>query len=221
MRSFEEYRAVFSGLYQSVKKSHAESTHPHRGHGLDHDAAVAQMGAIISQDNRTADKVWVAGMCHSADRVVGRDDKEFETLARQHLSCLPDGYFERSEVEEVLVATLKHGEKNKDDDSLTLQNLKDSDRLINLQLLVVIRCGQFYPEIPPIELEHIGRMNPNSTFKYPCNSLDDLRNCFDWVDWLRNPEAKRRGEKLAASLRRYIEEAEEPFYEMGLAGVVL
>lgn len=221
MRSFEEYRTLFAGTYNYVKKSHLESKHPHRGHGLDHDVAVAQMAAIIAPDERTAEKAWVAGICHSADRVVGRDDKEFEILVRQYLSCLPDGYFESSEAEEILVAALKHSERNKDDDSLTLQVLKDADRLVNLQLLIVIRCGQFYPEIPSIELEHIGRMNPQSTFKYPCNSLDDLRNCFDWVDWLRIPEAKKRGGKLATSLCNYIREAEEPFYEMGLAGVVL
>jgi hypothetical protein len=219
MRSFEEYRHLFADLYEAVKLGHLASARQHQGHGLDHDVAVAQMTARIAPDQRTADKAWAAALIHSTDRVV--EEGQLETILRQYLRHLPAAYFTAEELEEIFVAVMRHGEKNKDDDSLTLQVLKDADRLINLELLVTIRGAQFYPNIPAIELEHIGHKNPKSTYKGPCNSLDNMRTCLEWVEWIRLPKAKERVRKSAQRLEQFIEDCEAIYHELGLAGVKL
>lgn len=219
MREFKQYREQFADLYAAVKKNHQTSGHQHRGHGLDHDAAVAQMGALIAPDDEWAKEAWAAGIIHSTDRIYPNKD-EFDFAMRRYADILRKS-FKETEVGSIIVSVLVHSEKNNDGDSFLTKILKDADRLINMQPLIVTRGAQHTPEIPAIELEYLGRRNPASTFRNPCNCMDNLRHVIEWVSWLRLPKAKFLGQELADYLQDYINRAEKTYHELGLAGVEL
>lgn len=220
MRTFEEYRSLFPKLYDEVKKIHDGSTRPHRGHGFaDHNLPVALMAAIIAPDLRTADKAYVAGLLHSIDRWVEKE--EFAPTILRCLELLPKGYFTSQEMEEIFDAVQKHDKKNAEDDSLTLQVLKDADRLINLEPVHIIRSAQWYHEIPAIEIEHLGGLNPDSKWGKARNVIDDFRFCLEWIPWLRVPKAIVRGEVLRTELEAFIVSCERIYHELGLAGKML
>lgn len=222
MRTFEEYRNLFPDLYNEVKRIHGESARPHRGHGFaDHNLPVALMATRIAPDLRTADKAYVAGMLHSLDRWVEKGQMGFVTSIYRCLELLPTGYFTSQETEEILDAIVKHDRKNEDDDSLTLQVLKDADRLINLEPVHIIRAAQWYHEIPAIEIEHLGELNPASVWGKACNVIDNLRFTLEWISWLRIPKAKERGEELRTELEAFIVSCERIYHELGLAGKTL
>jgi hypothetical protein len=224
MRSFTECRDRFHGLYDAVAAAHRESPRAHRGHGLDHDVTVAMLAVRIATDERTAEKAFCAGLLHSMDRLVEKDNKaEEEGQARSCLARLPAGTFSDEELQEILVAVLRHGELNKPDQSLTQQVLMDADRLANMMPAVVIRAAQFRPGIPPLEFDFLdGTPNPLSSYGDPQSILDDLRiSISEYMRQLRVAEAKTLGTFYATQLTSFIASVETSNRELGLAGIQL
>jgi hypothetical protein len=224
MKSFETYRNQFSDFYAAVKEIHDKAERPHRGHGLDHDVTVAQMTQLLVEPGHFAEMAWCAAMLHSVDRTLLRDKRQFaraEHIIRVTLEKLPHKHFTPGEQFLIFEAAVRHGEKNQDDQSSLQQILMDADRLTNLQMLVIIRSGQFCADIPAVELEYIGMFNPKTQYDSPMNALDDLRHCLEWRDWFRVPKAKEMGNQLCDELARYIARCEETYHVLGLAGVKL
>jgi len=224
---FECYRSRFPTLYDAWELVHDASKRAHSGHGKDHDAAVAMMTQRIAPDERTAEMAWVAGLLHSIDHLVGKESYE-ETLDSLLTQVYMD--FDPPEIAEIRDAVLKHNGRNEPSDSLTLVTLRDADRLINIQPLVIIRSGQFHPSIAAIELEHIGknpggRLNPESTYHDPKSVRDALVSCLEWESdpnfCLRLPAAIEIGKRDFQYLREFLARCEEPFHNLGLAGVRL
>lgn len=210
----EHYQPRFSELYAFIKQLHATRAKGEQGHGLDHDVLVAEFARHICPDEALLDKVWVAGMLHSIDRMV--DESEVERITREALLLV--GQFTDAEREEVFQAVLRHSERNQDDQSRTQMVLMDADRLANLQVVIAIRAAQFRPNIPPLEIEYLDEPNPASTYRDPKSILDDMRHCLEWVGWLRTPKAKVLGEGLKKDIQGYIEKIKEPYELLGLAG---
>jgi len=104
-RKFEYYRNQFAPLYSAVRDAHVASAN--RGHGLDHDVAVAMMGTVLANDDMTAEMVFVAGLIHSADEMAGSDASA--TLDR-YLAHLPAGYFTPKQVTEIREGVERHRE---------------------------------------------------------------------------------------------------------------
>lgn len=213
MYTHNYFRERFSDLYNAVLTMHAQSPLQHRGHGFDHDITVAQMTQEIVSDDSLRDKVWVAGMVHSVDRVVKPAvvEETTRTLVAQTAHVLSE-----LDREEVIQAALRHSEKNQDDQSVTQIILMDADRLVNLQPLIIIRAAQHYPHIPAIVLDHIGDTHPESTHVNPQSVLDNLRSCLEWETWFRIPEAQRRATEACVYIRDYITRAEETYHQLGL-----
>ncbi len=217
-------------MYEAVKKTRAQSARPHRGHGLDHDVAVAMMGTDIAPNDRIAERVFCAGLMHSIDHYVAEEDEVGAALDR-YLDTVSN-YFEPQELVEIKEAVLRHMEfKNRDMDTRkpTQRTLMDADKLVNMDPLVVVRSGQFHPEIPAIELEYIGTSNgqryanPASTYPKPCSVLDDLRGCVEWSEpgWIHYPKAQELADERAGFIKDYIRKAEEAFSFLCLSGVDL
>lgn len=226
-RDFEQYRRKFHAFYDAVAIDHRESIRQHRGHGLDHDVTVAQLAAQIAPDERTAEKAWCAGMAHSIDRYaatakVSEGPHEVGEETMQHLKYLPPDYFTTEELSEMYAAACRHGELNQDDQNMVQMALMDADRLVNLMSTLVIRAGQFQPELPAFEFEHLkGAKNPESTYHSPKSVLDDLRASLEYIPMLRLPKAKEMGAKLAARLQQFISNVEEDYRVIGLDGIRL
>ncbi len=216
MRSFEERRLEFEAVYAAARGYHASSKKEHHGHGLDHDATVAQFTQIIAPQ-ALADQAWVAAMVHSFDRIL--PPGEVESVTRRVVALA--GRFTKIEQEEIVQAALRHDEMNQDDQSLLQQVLMDADRLANLQALIIVRAAQHHPDVPAIDLRHMGSRDPDSTHVAPRSVLDNLRDCLEWEDWFRIPAAKELAKDPCRYLREYIDRAEKTYRDLGLAGLEL
>ncbi len=186
MSTFEEYRKRFRGLYDAVKQLHESSSHPHQGHGLDHDVTVAMFGVRISPDARTAEKAFCVGMMHSTDRIVEQTE-----IPRTLITCLdhlPAHYFTPGELDEIYNAAFEH-EVPQDDDSLVKQVLMDADRLANIMLSGALRAAQWLNGKPVVEFEYLaGARNPATTWDAPCSALDGVRVVYQMLHPMRTPK---------------------------------
>lgn len=224
MKTFAEFRETFVGFYGAVKEFHKTAPRPHRGHGLDHDVTVAQLAVQIAPDERTGEKTWCAGMLHSVDRMVERGNIALvEQSIRDILTYLPNDYFNSDETEEICQAALRHDELNQDDQFVVQQVLMDADRLANLMPAVVVRAGQFLPEIPAFEFEYLdGKRNPAGDYYHPRSVIDSLRNNIEeYMPRLRILGAKELAEIYVMELTEFIVSLEASYKKLGLAGISL
>lgn len=220
MRSFDAYRERFIALYEAVKRTHEVSHNQHHGHGLDHDVAVAQMAALIAPTSRLSDTGWVAGLMHSTDRLVATD--AYTTHLRAYLDLLPAPEFSNEEIEEIYIAVLEHDQKVPLHRSPTQEVLQDADKLVNMQATMLIRAGQFHADIPTVELSHLEKMNPASTYHAPKNVLDNTRIiAAEYPGLLHTPKAKELASVYMKRLREHEQHILEDHRLLGLVGVEL
>lgn len=220
MESFDAYRGKFTVLYAAVKDLHARSLHQHRGHGLDHDAAVAQMAALIAPTPRLSDIGWVAGLMHSTDRLVAAD--AYTTHLRAYLDLLPANEFSKEEIEEIYIAVLEHDQKVPLHRTPTQEVLQDADKLVNMQATLLIRAGQFHTDIPTVELSYLEEVNPASTYHAPKNVLDNARIiATEYPELLHTPKAKELASVYMKRLQEYEQQILEDHQLLGLVGVEL
>jgi hypothetical protein len=221
MPTFDKLRAKFGRFYDLVRSTHQEGAEVNRGHDLLHDVTVGQYAVLLAPDVRTAEKAWIAALCHSQDYLVGRNKKRFRERVRYLLAQLPKDItkLERREIED---AAIRHGEKNRDDQSLTQQVLMDADRLAILMMGVTFRIGQGSPHIPVVQLEHLEAVNPESSYANPKSCLDDLRWCInEFLPQFRIPKARDLAEKKIAQLKQFIEHVCAEYRGLGLTDVAL
>ena len=91
----------------------------------------------------------LAGLCHNADRIL---QKEMEVgrreVPREAVVTLMTTWLQRSvgvgDIATVIDAVLKHDGKNSPEDSQVLIALMDADRVVNLDVDLLMRSGQFY-----------------------------------------------------------------------------
>ena len=207
-------------FYQAFVQMHTDlvaSGRGQRGHGIDHDLMVAGYCLQLAEDNWISPLVWAAALLHSIDRFFGEQTEE----KIDQMLDLFLGYTEES-IASVKLAVLRHDRPNSPDDSLVQVILQDADHLTNAGPLVLVRCGQFYPNLPAIELEFVGRLEraPGSTYKNPRSCKDDLLGCLDWeqdVDFgLRTQRAKEIGVPYFNFLRQFFNLTHKQFQEVGL-----
>lgn len=219
LKTFDELRAQFLDFYNSIKAGHENTKKQSRGgHGVDHDITVAMLAVKISTNERVGQKAWCAGMLHSTDRVVEMADV-IDSMAK-HADHLKH-FFSRSEISEIIEAAFRHSELNQSDQSETQIILMDADRLANMQSAVIIRSGQFKPDIPVFDFKHLsGEINPLSTYEDPKSVLDDLRFVIkNYIPQFRTDEAKRLGSIYAIGLSAYIKAVEEENESLGLLNI--
>lgn len=224
----EDLLAKFAPLVDAVKKLHA-SREKNSGHGFDHDLAVAQWAYRLSIEEgfsyETAALAWVAGILHSLDHVLPNGIKS--VIGSMGIKDLLD-LTQISEEQKVVIikAVQEHSGANGANDSTVKVALMDADKIANLGPTVIIRSGQFRPDIPPCETEYlIGTdVNPASTYPKPTSVLDDLRHNMWWGDQVRNPKycfrlrsAWKHGEKRIAYLANFIARIREEYADIGLA----
>ena len=218
---FTDLKNLFSDFYESVKLLR-ETEHgiDHYGHGLDHDITVSTLALKIAPDEHTGYKAWCAGFLHSFDRIIGDDKaKEVMWLQAKHLKH----YFNQDDITEIIEAAYRHTELNQEDQSVTQVTLMDADRLTNLQSAVIIRAGQFRPNIPALDFNYLsGNKDPLSTYDHPKTVLDNLRFLLtNYVPQLRLPAAKELGDIYANRLNFYIESIEEGYDYLDLKNITI
>lgn len=227
--NFEKLRQKYLKLYEAMKEWHRIAPRPHRGHGLDHDVTVAMLAVKIAPDERTAELGFIAGLLHSIDRTVERGNKQaVEDKVLEMFTHFPED-ITSDERGDILLTVLNHSDLNKDDQPLVQQVLMDADRLANLMILVMIRAGQFQPELPPIEFNFMDRPNPKSTYRDPCSIIDDMRGCLSqlgeghvgYIEQIRVPKAQILGAYYHGRLNSVVEMIREDHEKLGLSGIEL
>lgn len=219
LKTFNDYRENFSAFYDSVKAGHKNTKEKnHGGHGLDHDITVAMIAIKLTTDERVGQKAWCAAMLHSTDRVVEAHD--VLSTMKKHAHNL-EHFFSQSEIREIIEATYRHSELNQPDQGETQIVLMDADRLANMQGAVIIRGGQFKPDIPVLDFKYLeGQTDPLSTYEDPRSIVDNLRLVVqNYVPQFRTKEAKRLGDIYASKLNDYIKSIESEHEYFGLLNI--
>lgn len=217
---FTAQKNKFNTFFSELKKTHRELTIENldnRGHGFDHDLMVAQYGLLVCEDDNKKDSVWVAGLLHSFDRLFGENaENEINRL----LEFIPNELISKDNKSEIKLAIHDHDGPNKDDDSHVKMVLQDSDRLANIGSILIIRSGQFRPNIPSLELDYLDHANPQSTYNEPRSIMDDIRTTLEWENKdgynIRLSKSKELSKKHFQYLRDFINEIRLKFEEVGL-----
>ena len=158
----------------------------------------------------------VAGLCHSADRVLqakkeSSEEADIRRLLEQWITLTnPQG-------EDIINAILRHSNVNDDADSRFQIALMDADRCVNMSLDLVIRSGQHFPNLPPVDYVHWTK-NPNATYRDPKSVLYDINCALDWIDpqsavCCRTELGKKIASERALNLRSYIDLMHEQLRE--------
>lgn len=116
----------------------------------------------------------------------------------------------------IIGAVLNHERPNEDNDGPVTIALKDADRVVNAALDVVIRSGQFQPDLPVIDFKLLlkdkrGKYNSRFTI------IADLTDCLDWAKegpfYVRTQLARnmirKRVAQLGSFLNNYVAQLEE------------
>ncbi|MEK7629878.1 MAG: HD domain-containing protein [Patescibacteria group bacterium] len=217
---------IFPNLAAVVRKTHLDEKITGGGHDFEHAARVAQYAYIVSEGEVFRNLAGAAGLCHNADRVlqtrlkVGRRDVSADKIRDLVLEWLSsESAFIDSDKETIIDAVLKHGGKNDDSDSPILVALMDADRLVNIELDLVIRSGQFQPDLPAVDFVFF-LSDPTADYKNPKSVLRDIFHSLEWETdsrfQIRLPRAVEMAKSRFAALRTFIQTIELQLKDSGL-----
>lgn len=224
---------IFPPLAKVTRRAHIDIGMAN-GHDFDHALSVAQIALFVAESHSTGRLAGAAGLCHNADRIIAKlqdmkiwlgasGEEGIRHLAREWL-C-QEARISSEERDIILGAVIKHSRPNENDDDEVTVALKDADRISCLDLNVLIRAGQFHPNLPLLDPNYLlgesinlphekrrGRYNERPSV------LEDLRDCLDWADTddrfcVRLPKSRKlafeRAELLRSTLDKIIKQREE------------
>ncbi len=210
-------------LIETVQRAHEERKMAN-GHDFDHAFSVANLAFKFCETDEFKELAWIAGLYHNADRIIACDRKSprlkvppegIETLVQEWLAF---GRFSESAKLIVIGAVLSHNEPNSDSDDAVTIALKDADRVVCSRIDVVVRAGQFHPDIPVLD-PHLLFDDKRGSFTERLSVMASLRDCLDWGNLedkrfgVRTEKAKKmivaRTEMLRSFLLAIIEQRRE------------
>ncbi len=229
---------IFPKLAAAVREEHLKEGMTGSGHDFEHAARVGQYAYMVADDNYKA-LAGAAGLCHNADRILQKKlgiDRRSDVPEREIKNLIvgwlftewsfdPASHPMMINVEKgvrllaVVDAVLKHGGKNDESDSPALIGLMDADRLVNIELDFIIRCGQFQPDLPAVDFVHLLE-DPTADYRNPKSVFRDIYHSLEWDTdprfALRTPKAIEMGKERFAMLRLYIETLKKQIEASGL-----
>lgn len=200
------------------------------GHDFYHALRVAKTAHGITMDEWSDDGVAqlaaLAGLCHNADRVLQKKlcidinavpDDEVKKLVFFWLSSADLSFTDR---QEIIAAVMHHENKNDEQDSRVLIALADADRVVNLELDLVIRAGQCYHNIPAVDFDHF-LDDPEATFREPRSVLREIAYMLEWMDekspfHIRTSLGRKLGKERATALQDFVNTLKGQLQETGL-----
>ncbi len=178
------------GIAMNVRQKHEEvGLHGH--HDWVHAFRVGEVAYQVAQlewnDSEISCLAGIAGLCHNADRLlqkelgIGLREIPRESVAALVTSWMLGRSFFQQEISIVVDAVLKHDAKNSPVDSRVLVALMDADRVVNLDVDLFPRSGQYYHGLPVVDYRHL-LSDPEATYRNPKSVLRDIAYSLDWVD---------------------------------------
>lgn len=177
---------TFPEVAKAVRRTHEETglfTHHDWGHAF-RVGEVARMVALDEWgDEQLSHLAGLAGLTHNADHVIRklRGTKEDPYMVRNLvLYWLSSAHLNQFDTEQIIDAVLKHTGKNSPEDSQILIALKDSDRIVNLDMDIIVRSTQYHPW-PAVDYKYFLN-NPEATFKDSVSIFKHIAFLFEWAD---------------------------------------
>ncbi len=213
----------FPRLFERVRKDHI-AVGLFGAHDIYHALRVAEYAYSFAlfewNDKRLAELAGIAGLLHNADHTIPQHIKTQEPyIERLEIMKIVNRwigtgdnhneYIRGDERSMISDAVLGHTGKNSDADSKILIALMDADRVVNMEADIIMRAGQFRPDIPAVDFVHFLN-DPKATYQNPRSILRDINYCLDWVTeggpvCVRTKLGKQLGKERAEFLRLYIE----------------
>ncbi len=207
---FPEITERVEGTYAQLKAAgrkihHHDLLHAKRVGEIAHRVALDEWG-----DEHQSHLAGIAGLVHNADRTIqaekGLDRKKVprdKVIVR--IKNWIQGDLSETDMATVIDAVLGHDGKNAPEDSNVQIALQDGDRVVNLDADLLPRSGQFYSDLPVIDVIHF-LADPEATYRHPKSVLRDIAYSLDWV----NPESDvcvrtRLGKEMAMERARFFE----------------
>jgi|GEM_PF-894604 len=187
---------IFPDVDQRVRQSHVDALLSGH-HDIWHARRVGQIAYLAAAgewgDERLSQLAGLAGLCHNADRVIqrqtgaGRKDVPKEAVVEliKHwligaTDFLEEGQLGGYDRELIEKAILGHDGPNSDEDSKVLVALMDGDRVVNLDIDLFIRAGQFYNDLPAVDYKHLLE-DLEETYRNPKSVLRDCYYALEWA----------------------------------------
>lgn len=207
-----EIEAKYHTFFEKVREDHRtaeEESSGAGGHDFIHTVTVARYAVLIAPDERSGELGWIAGMCHNTDRIHPYlSSREVENKICEYLVFCGD--LNETERKEIAEAAMNHDKKNDPKGSLIKMILQDADRIANIGLMHVIRCGQHRPTLPAYDPNFILKKNPAGSHLKPITAFDDVYSSLEWdpegpevnLDFcLRIPKAVEIGRPFFRNIR--------------------
>ena len=162
----KKVQSLFPELAKIVQEEGWETASQATAHDFIHDRIVEGYCYLIAPNAAFGGYAAAAALCHSTDRrYPTENDTELANRIRDYLSRGTS--LSPIEKAEVIDIVLHHHMPNHPVDNDMLITLKDADRLANLGLLAVIRCGQHYHSLPTFNPRFVKSPDPGASYKRP------------------------------------------------------
>jgi len=211
----------YEGLIRQIKTEHDLTGAQGGPHDFWHAAMVAQYGLMITEDERTGELVWIAGMCHNVDTLFALSEIQGWHLSGYMNLC--GDFVSVKEKKCITVAVENHSKLNDSADDLVAQALKDADRLANLGIIHALRAAQYFPKMACVDSRYVHDdlriifKGPNAnSFRNPVSVAEHVMATLEWEDMLRLPRAKKMAVALIKERQEFLENIRRQFEETGL-----
>ncbi len=209
MELLQKYRK----LVEMVRQDHMARVTGKKGHDFYHAYRVAQCAKRIAEDEQTRELGWVAGVVHNADHL-------FPDAIRENLErYLEQTNLASEEKQTIVTAVLNHSKRNGPDDSPVQICLMDADKVVCMELDVILRSAQFMSHLPIYDPRFVSEKDPTSTYRNPKTILRDIEGCLEWVEqegWFRLPKAKALAEERYRKLKDFQDDFAEQLADSGM-----
>ena len=179
---------AFPSIAAAVRKSH-EEVNLVGGHDWTHAFRVGELARIIALNEWSAESIshqaGISGLCHNADRILekrlGKGNITPGDIEKLVASWLTGINMDAPASVTITTAVQKHDARNDPNDGPVLMALMDADRVVNLDIDLLPRSGQYYHNLPVVDYRHfLG--DPEATYRSPKSVFRDIAYSLDWVD---------------------------------------
>lgn len=225
VRIWERFAEISKHVRQKHEKvglyGHHDWVHAFRVGEVARQVALDEWG-----DEHLSHLAGVAGLCHNADRIIqkeaglGRREVPQKLVRALVIDWLSWGSISITSVAILVHAVLEHDEKNSPEDSRVLIALMDADRVVNLDVDLFPRSGQYYHNLPVVDYKHL-LDDPEATYRNPKSVLRDIAYSMDWADptspvCVRTRLGKKMAEERVKIFRTFFDTLQAQLAEEGI-----
>lgn len=203
----------YQTLTKMVRQDHLSAETSKKGHDFYHAYRVAQCAKRIAENERVAELGWVAGIVHNSDHLFpGNISENLKRYFEATSLCAKDWHL-------IIEAVQNHSERNGQDDNAIQICLMDADKVVCMELDVIIRAAQFVCHLPIYDPRFVFEKDPTADYRNPKTILRDIQGCLEWVEqegWFRLPKARALAQERYNKLKAFHDDFAAQLAESGV-----